>query len=165
MIGAANLSELEVGWFVKGGIDDLPVQSMTGLYKTQVWQLADFLQLPDEIQSQLPSPDMIHGITDEFGIGHKYRKLDLILDLIRLKKTDDQIIDYGITKSELTDVRELMELSGWKRASDHIVPPVLGVAGGNVRIREQNTEPPLDSNAAIICDDSKPVFRTPLAHQ
>lgn len=40
LIGTANLSECEVGWFVKDGIDDLPVQPMTGLFKTQVRQLA-----------------------------------------------------------------------------------------------------------------------------
>ncbi len=52
LIGAANRSEFEVGWFVKGGIDDLPIQPMTGLYKTQVWQLASYLGLPHEIQTQ-----------------------------------------------------------------------------------------------------------------
>ncbi len=135
LIGAANLSEFEVGWFVNGGIDDLPIQPMTGLYKTQVWQLASFLDLPGEIQSQLPSPDMMHGITDEFGIGHQYRRLDMMLDLIKQQKTDDELIDSGISKPELADVRELMKFSEWKRGSDHVPPPVQGVAGSEIRIQ------------------------------
>lgn len=134
LIGAANRSEFEVGWFVKDGIDDLPIQPMTGLYKTQVWQLASYLGLPDEIQGQLASPDMMFGISDEFGIGHNYRRLDLILDLMEQKLTDDEIIEIGISKIELDDVRELTKLSEWKRTSDHEAPPVQGGIGGNVRL-------------------------------
>lgn len=133
LIGAANLSEFEVGWFVKDGIDDLPIQPMTGLYKTQVWQLASYLNLPHEIQQQPPSPDMMFGITDEFGIGHTYRRLDSILDLIDQNKTDDEIFSLGVAESELRDIRELMLFSKWKRASEHEAPPVVGKIGGNVR--------------------------------
>lgn len=136
LIGAANLSELEVGWFVKDGIDDLPIQPMTGLYKTQIWQLAAYLELPNEIQTQSPSPDMMFGFTDEFGIGHNYRRLDVILDLIKQNKLDNEIIEQGIEKRELADIRELMKLSEWKRAADHHAPPVQGVTGGNVRLNE-----------------------------
>jgi len=80
LIGAANLSECEVGWFVKDGIDDLPYQPMTGLYKTQVRQLAKTLGLPEPICTQLPSPDMAKGVSDEFGIGHDYKNVDIVID-------------------------------------------------------------------------------------
>ncbi len=133
LIGAANRSEFSVGWFVKDGIDDLPIQPMTGLYKTQVWQLASYLGLPDEIQAQLASPDMMFGITDEFGIGHNYRQLDIILDMMEQKKTDEEIINYGISKRDIDDVRELTKFSEWKRESVHEEPPVQGGVGGNVR--------------------------------
>lgn len=136
LIGAANRSEFEVGWFVKDGIDDLPIQPMTGLYKTQVWQLASYLELPNEIQSQLPSPDMMLGITDEFGIGHDYRRLDMILNMLEQKKTDQEIIAQGVKREELDDIRELMKFSGWKRASYHEIPPVQGGFNGNVRIQQ-----------------------------
>ncbi len=134
LIGAANRSEFEVGWFVKDGIDDLPIQPMTGLYKTQVWQLASYLELPDEIQGQTASPDMMFGINDEFGIGHNYRRLDVILNMIEQKLTDDEITEAGINQTELEDVRELKKVSEWKRASEHKLPPVDGGIGGNVRL-------------------------------
>jgi NAD+ synthase len=145
LIGAANRSEFEVGWFVKDGIDDLPIQPMTGLYKTQVWQLASFLKLPAVIQSQPPSPDMMFGITDEFGIGHPYRRLDIVLDLLERKKTRDEIIDHGISKKELDDILDLMKYSAWKRTSRHEPPPVDGAIGGNVRLHNES----LDSNEEI----------------
>ena len=134
LIGAANRSEFEVGWFVKDGIDDLPIQPMTGLYKTQVWQLAEYLELPASIQNQKPSPDMMVGITDEFGIGHEYRRLDQILDLIERGLDDEAIVGRNIGKDELEDVRQLMTYSAWKRTSAHEIPPVSGAIGGNVRL-------------------------------
>ena len=134
LVGAANRSEFEVGWFVKGGIDDLPNQPMTGLYKTQVWQLAEYLDLPSRIRSQAPSPDMIRGITDEFGIGHSYRRLDQVLNLLEQNATDEQILGAGFSRDELNDIRDLMKYSEWKRTSPHEEPPVHGGIGGNVRL-------------------------------
>ncbi len=134
LIGAANLSECEVGWFVKDGIDDLPIQPISGLYKTQVWQLAEHLGLPEEIRAQTPSPDMMRGISDEFGIGHGYRRLDMILDLIDQGASAEAIIARGIEPKELRDVRELRDLAEWKRASPRETPPVSGRIGGNVRL-------------------------------
>jgi len=69
LLGAANRSELMVGWFVKDGIDDLALSPILGLYKTQVRQVAEFLGLPLEIRNQVPSPDMAKGITDESSMG------------------------------------------------------------------------------------------------
>ncbi|MDI6814538.1 MAG: hypothetical protein QMC90_00425, partial [Dehalococcoidales bacterium] len=40
LIGAANKSEFSVGWFVKNGVDDLPLEPLLGLYKNQMRQLA-----------------------------------------------------------------------------------------------------------------------------
>lgn len=132
-LGAANRSEGMVGWFVKDGIDDLPVQPMLGLYKTQVWQLAEHLGLPDAIRQQAPSPDMMKGITDEFAIGMHYRRLDEILDYLARDLTETEILSLGISRSELKHVREIHRLSAWKRESEHVPPPVDGSYGSAYR--------------------------------
>jgi NAD+ synthase len=134
LLGAANRTESMTGWFIKGGIDDLPLQPLIGLYKTQVRQLAKFLGLPMKIQIQSPSPDMIKGITDEFGIGMDYGKLDLALDYLDRGLAEDEIIANGITKKELQHVRELHRLSEWKRGSHSFIPPVDGGPRGNIRL-------------------------------
>jgi NAD+ synthase len=72
LLGAANRSEWETGWFVKDGVDDLPYQPLMGLYKTQVRQLGRYLGVPGEIQQQVPSPDMMRGISDEYALGMSY---------------------------------------------------------------------------------------------
>lgn len=133
LIGAANMSECEVGWFVKGGIDDLQYQPLTGLYKTQVRQLAQALELPTSVCTQLPSPDMAKGVTDEFGIGHEYAVVDIVIDGFVRGLTDREIAAFGIPQKEIDDIRDLMALSDWKRQSPHEEPTLSGKYGSALR--------------------------------
>jgi NAD+ synthase len=133
LIGAANKSEWMVGWFVKEGVDDLPRQPLVGLYKTQVRQLANYLQVPGTIQSQAPSPDMMKGITDEFAIGLPYRVIDLALDHLDGGTTQAQLASHGIHRKEVNLVRRMTALSTWKRRADYPLPPVDGGPAGGYR--------------------------------
>ncbi len=133
LIGAANRSECEVGWFVKDGIDDLPVQPMTGLLKTQVRQLAEALDPPEPVRTQMPSPDMAKGVTDEFGIDHTYQVVDMVIDGIDQGLSDAAIAGTGISRQDIADIRALMHLSSWKRQSQHEPPPVSGRFGSGLR--------------------------------
>lgn len=133
LIGAANRSEFQIGWFAKGGIDDLPLQPLLGLYKTQVRQLAKHLGLPAGIQSQIASPDMMKGICDEFGIGHPYERLDIVLDCLDRGLSGEEILASGVKRKELDDIRGLTRLSASKRESKHEPPPVDGGIRGSLR--------------------------------
>ncbi len=134
LLGAANRSEYLVGWFVRGGIDDLPLSPLMGLYKTQIRQLAAYLGVPPEIQEQTPSPDMIKGINDESALGISYTKIDIVLDGTDCGLSDEEIIAAGVAEREITLVRKMNRLSSWKRGSEHANPPVDGGAGGDVRM-------------------------------
>jgi len=123
VLGAANRTELMVGWFVKGGIDDLPFSPIIGLYKTQVIQLAKYLGLPCEILNQAPSPDMLKGITDESALGISYSTLDVILDYIDCGMSDKEIVSKGISQKDLSLVRTMNNLSAWKRMPENADTP------------------------------------------
>jgi NAD+ synthase len=118
-LGAGNRSELMVGWFVKGGIDDLCFSPLIGLYKTQVVQLAEYLDLPGEILAQSPSPDMVKGITDESALGLSYEGLDTILVYIEGGVSDEEILSNGVGERELRLVRTMNRLSAWKRGREN----------------------------------------------
>jgi NAD+ synthase len=80
IVGAANKSEYQIGYFVKHGCDDAAdIMPLLNLYKTQVRELARYLDVPLRIIEKPPSPDIIPGIVDEEVIGLPYEKLDLIL--------------------------------------------------------------------------------------
>lgn len=80
VVGAANKSEYQIGYFVKHGCDDAAdIMPLLRLYKTQVRELARYLKIPSRIIEKPPSPDIIPGMVDEEAIGIPYEKLDLIL--------------------------------------------------------------------------------------
>jgi NAD+ synthase len=134
LIGAGNRTEVLTGWFVKDGVDDVPISPLAGLYKTQVWQLARQIGVPEDIVDQAPSPDMMRGITDEVALGLDYGRIDLVLDAIDRGLPDEDLLAEGLTQREIDLVREMHRLSEWKRNPDHPPPPVDGGMDGGFRV-------------------------------
>jgi len=116
MVGAANKTEYKIGYFVKHGIDAATdIMPIMGLYKSQIRELARYLEVPEQIINKAPSPDIISGLVDERAIGLTYEKLDLILLAIEKGWSDTDIAEatseIGITPKDIAYVRELTELS------------------------------------------------------
>lgn len=57
VIGTGNKNEHEQGFFVKYGDGGADVKPIAHLFKTQVYQIAEFLGVPDEIRSRIPTTD------------------------------------------------------------------------------------------------------------
>jgi NAD+ synthase len=57
VIGTGNKNEHEQGFFVKYGDGGADVKPIAHLFKTQVFQLADYLEVPKEIQDRTPTTD------------------------------------------------------------------------------------------------------------
>jgi NAD+ synthase len=57
VVGTANRLERDQGFFVKGGDGSADLMPIAHLYKTQVYQLAEFLGVPAEVTSRPPSSD------------------------------------------------------------------------------------------------------------
>ena len=122
LVGAANKSESLIGLFVKDGVDDIPVEPILELYKTQVRQLARFLNIPSEIINEAPSPDMLKGATDELVIGFPYEKIDKVFYVLEHDLGQEIAFNEGITPGEFDRIKQLNELSIWKRESRHDYP-------------------------------------------
>lgn len=122
LIGAANRSEALTGWFVEGGIDDLPVEPIMGLYKDQVYQLARFLQVPSEIIDEPPSPDFMAGMTDESMLGLPWEKIDRALYVLENGLDKKVALDDGITSVEFDKVLMQYQSAKKKRGDRHEYP-------------------------------------------
>jgi NAD+ synthase len=57
VIGTPNKNEHEQGFFVKYGDSGSDFRPIKHLFKTQIYQLADYLDLPDEIKKRIPTSD------------------------------------------------------------------------------------------------------------
>ena len=80
VIGTANKNEHELGFFVKhgdGGVDVAPIEH---LFKSQVYQLARVLDIPEDIQNRTPTSDTYSaGSTqEEFFFRLPFETLDAI---------------------------------------------------------------------------------------
>jgi NAD+ synthase len=57
VIGTGNKNEHEQGFFVKYGDGGADVKPIAHLFKTQVFQLAEYLKVPEEICKRTPTTD------------------------------------------------------------------------------------------------------------
>ena len=57
VIGTGNKNEHEQGFFVKYGDGGADIKPIAHLFKTQVFQLADYLEVPEEIRQRTPTTD------------------------------------------------------------------------------------------------------------
>ncbi len=79
VLGTGNKSEITLGYFTKYGDGGADVFPIGGLYKTDVWQIAEELKLPEAIIKKTATAELKAGQTDEGEIGMNYAEIDEIL--------------------------------------------------------------------------------------
>ena len=79
--GTPNLLEYDQGFFVKNGDGAADVKPIAHLYKSQVFQLAAYLGVPEAIQRRQPTTDTysLEQSQEEFYFGLSLEKTDLCL--------------------------------------------------------------------------------------
>ena len=78
--GSSNRSELAMGYFTKFGDSGVDILPLGNLLKTQVRELAQYLEVPDVIINKPPSAGLWEGQTDEAEMGFTYEALDRYLE-------------------------------------------------------------------------------------
>jgi NAD+ synthase len=80
VIGTANKNEYDLGFFVKYGDGGVDVGPITHLFKSQVYQLARYVGVPEEIQQRTPTSDTYSGgsTQEEFFFRLPFKILDTI---------------------------------------------------------------------------------------
>ena len=81
VIGTPNRLEYDQGFFVKNGDGAADIKPIAHLYKSQVYALARFLELPEAVCNSAPSTDTssLQQGQDEFYFALGYREMDLAL--------------------------------------------------------------------------------------
>lgn len=80
VIGTANKNEHDQGFFVKYGDGGVDVKLLAHLFKTQVYQLAEYLEVPEKIRSRPPTTDTYSAPTtqEEFFFRLPFETMDLL---------------------------------------------------------------------------------------
>jgi NAD+ synthase len=80
VVGTANKNEHDQGFFVKYGDGGSDLRPLSRYYKTQVFQLGEFLGVPEEIRSRTPSTETYPSEVsqEEFFFGLDFKTMDLL---------------------------------------------------------------------------------------
>ena len=110
VLGTTNKTEYLQGFFVKYGDGGVDIEPLADLYKTQVFELAEYLNIPEVILHRKPSPDTYSlEVSDtEFYYCIPFDKLDLLLyayenqvDMTKIK--DELILEESQIKRAFSD--------------------------------------------------------------
>jgi NAD+ synthetase len=114
-IGTGNKTERLLGYFTWHADDTPPVNPIGDLYKTQVWELARYLGVPEPLISKAPSADLEANQTDESDLGITYAKADAILARMLEGYSNAQLVERGFEEHEVLLVRRRLDGTHWKR--------------------------------------------------
>lgn len=80
VVGTPNKHEVEQGFFVKHGDGAADVMPIANLYKTQVYQVAEYLGIPKEIIERTPTSDTYSAeqTQQEFFFQLPFKEMDMI---------------------------------------------------------------------------------------
>ncbi len=116
VIGTSNKSELLIGYSTRWGDSAHDINPIGDLYKTQVWEMAEFVGVPERIVKKKPSADLWPGQTDEGEIGLSYRTLDQILvGYVDLRLRREELIRAGFDQKTVERVLKMVRNSQYKR--------------------------------------------------
>ncbi len=116
VIGTSNKSELLIGYSTRWGDNAHDINPIGDLYKTQVWEMAEFVGVPERIVKKKPSADLWPGQTDEGEIGLSYRTLDQILiGYVDLRLRREELVEIGFNPVVVDRVLTMVRNSQYKR--------------------------------------------------
>ncbi|MCH7932373.1 MAG: NAD+ synthase [Gemmatimonadetes bacterium] len=114
-LGTGNKSERLLGYYTWHADDSPPINPLGDLFKTQVWDLARHLGVPDVIIDKPASADLVRGVNDEDELGISYRRADPILHWLLHGYTADELKSNGFLESDVDCVWRRLSATHWKR--------------------------------------------------
>ncbi len=126
VVGTANKNEHDQGFFVKYGDGGVDIQLISHLYKTQVYQLAEYLDVPTEIQKRPPTTDTYSAqqSQEEFFFRIPFKTMDLLWYAQEKKAPVRQVAEVMDLSSEQVQ-RAFNDFSSKRRTTDYLrLPPL-----------------------------------------
>jgi NAD+ synthase len=113
--GTGNLSELMIGYCTQYGDSACAFETIGHLYKTEVFKIAEILDVPESVINKKPTADLWKGQTDEAEMGITYKELDEILYKMLENKLDYEKLILSFSKEKVDKVMKMIQRSEFKR--------------------------------------------------
>ena len=122
VIGTGNKNEHEQGFFVKFGDGAADIKPIAHLFKTQIYQLAEYLEIPSEIQKRVPTTDTYSAeqTQEEFFFKVPFEILDPIWlgweNGVSIKEISNVLeVDENYVKSVTKDIENKIRVTEYLR--------------------------------------------------
>jgi len=121
VVGTPNRLEYDQGFFVKNGDGAADIKPIAHLYKSQVYQLAEYLGVPDTIRMRPPTTDTysLPQTQEEFYFSLPYDKMDLCL-YARNNGINAADVGAALGLSEQQIERVFRDIDSKRRASRYL---------------------------------------------
>jgi NAD+ synthase len=121
VVGTPNRLEYDQGFFVKNGDGAADIKPIAHLYKSQVYQLAEYLGVPETIRTRPPTTDTysLPQTQEEFYFSLPYDKMDLCL-YARNNGIDAGDVAAALGLSEQQIERVFRDIDSKRRASRYL---------------------------------------------
>jgi NAD+ synthase len=132
VIGTSNKTELLLGYGTLFGDMASALNPLGDLYKTQVFALAQSIDLPQAVISKTPSADLWEGQSDEQELGFGYASVDsLLYHMVDERRTRAELRALGFDDGFIDDVGRRVRGSQYKRR-----PPIIAKLSARTIDRE-----------------------------
>jgi len=116
VLGTSNKSELMLGYGTLYGDLASAVNPIGDLYKSEVFELAEYLEVSKSIIAKPPSADLWDGQSDEADLGYTYAQLDKAMKLyVEDRLSRDEIVEQGIDAKMLDMIIQKIFRNHFKR--------------------------------------------------
>lgn len=115
VLGTENKSEHFLGYFTRFGDEASDIEPIRSLYKTQVWELAKYVGVPESIILKAPTAGLWSEQTDEKELGFTYKDADVVLYAhFEKHMTEAEIETLGISKETIQHVLQRVNANDFK---------------------------------------------------
>jgi NAD+ synthase len=132
VVGTPNRLEYDQGFFVKNGDGSADIKPIAHLYKSQVYGLARYMGLPEEICSAIPTTDTytLEQGQDEFYFALPYQKMDVAVLFYNQGRSASELageigIDEGIAHNVYKDIENKRKTTKYLHENPVLIEPVL----------------------------------------